>query len=59
MRKAEELIKASPESVGKTVTIKWLQKERHVAVNDVVAVVQPPGEAKGFFKEPFMQLVLP
>ena len=43
LRKAEELIKASTVSNGKTVNIEWLQKERTATVDGAVAFAQPPG----------------
>jgi pyridoxine/pyridoxamine 5'-phosphate oxidase len=58
MRKAEELIKASPHATGKDVTILWLQKERQVTVNGAVAFAQPPGDPRGTFNAPYLDLVL-
>ena len=58
IRKAEELIKAAPEANGKDVKILWLQKERHVTVDGVVAFAQAPGDLFGTFKAPFNNLAL-
>jgi len=59
IRKAAELIEASPQSQGKSVKIEWLQKERQVKVDDAVAFVQPLGDPCGTFQAPFLDIVLP
>ena len=59
IRKAEELIKFSEKSSGKEVKILWLQKERQVTVDGDIAFAQPPGEARGTFQAPYLDLILP
>jgi hypothetical protein len=59
VRKAEELIKASPYAHDKVVEIKWTQKDREVTVNGSVAFSQARLELGGSFRAPFQDLVLP
>ena len=57
LRKAHELIQASPETLNKTVTLQW--KERRITVNKVVAFSQDKAETGGTFVVPYESIVLP
>jgi len=57
LRKACELIEASPESASKKVEINWL--ERQVEVNKIAAFTQGKTEAGGTFVAPYTSIVLP
>ena len=57
LRKAEELLKASPLNVGKIAKIEW--KDRKVIVGGADAFLQDKGETRGHFCAAFSSLSLP
>ena len=57
LRKAGELLKASPLNAGKVVRIEW--KDRKVTVGGADAFVQDKGETRGQFCAAFSSLSLP
>ena len=57
LKKAEELIKSSPDSQGKQVSISW--DTRAVTVNQADAFTQSKGDNGGTFLAPYDQLSLP
>ena len=57
LRKAEELVKASPHAHNKTVKLKW--EARSVTVNDDTVFTQNRTETGGTFKGAFANLSLP
>jgi hypothetical protein len=61
IRKADSLIKESPQSTGKEVKILWTvegSKERQVVVNNVVAFRQGRDDPHGSFEAEFDSLVI-
>lgn len=56
LRKTESVIKAASNGLNKNVVIEWLQKERQVTVDGVVAFAQPPKVFNGTFMPPFSNL---
>ena len=57
LRKAEELVKASPHAQNKTVKLKW--EARSVTVNEDTVFTQNRTETGGTFKGAFANLSLP
>ena len=57
LRKAEEVLKASPLTSGKVVKIEW--KDRKVTVGGADAFVQDKGETRGQFCAAFSSMSLP
>ena len=59
MRKAEELLKASPKTGSSVVTTEWKiteSKDRRILVNGVLAFSQAPYDGTGTFLPPFFDL---